>query len=97
MAATIPDIVVPYNDWLDLNTASGIAVGTAMIIKNKSQTSVRIQEGTTKPDANSTDGEVLTSMALDYAGARVKSNSLKIWVKSVKEKPLGKLTVQSDA
>ncbi len=36
MAATRPDIIVPLNTWTDLYATVGIAVGTNVIVTNKS-------------------------------------------------------------
>ena len=51
--ATRPDIVIETSEWVNLNTLSGIAVGTAMRIINKGSSTVYVAEGTQAPLDNS--------------------------------------------
>lgn len=59
MADTIPDVIVGNDAYVNLNTATSISVGTAMVISNKSPTEVLLQISPTQPSADSLDGEVL--------------------------------------
>lgn len=49
MADTLPDVQVPNTDWIDVFNATGIAVGTALTIQNKSSSEIIAFESATKP------------------------------------------------
>ena len=55
-ADTIPDIELTGVDYQDIYAATGITVGTSLIIQNKTTGKVWIQISATQPPANSTDG-----------------------------------------
>jgi hypothetical protein len=82
MAQTNPDITIPTEDFVSINTLSGIAVGTAMTITNKSSSYILLAEGT-KPAATSEDGVLVSPMSDTYAIADIPSGSLEIWAKSI--------------
>ena len=79
MTQTIPNISVDDTEWVDLNAASGIAVGHSMSIALQSSTWCRLYEGTTPPAIDSKDGVVLTDKRYPYNSPVVESGSLKIW------------------
>lgn len=82
MSDTISDVLVPTTSYVDLNTLSGIAAGTALVITNKSSSDVRLQISASQPSADSTDGEILypgpysTSTKILTAGENI------VWAKS---------------
>ena len=78
MAETIPDIIVPDDVFINLNTSSGIAAGTAMEINNKSLTWVYLIESASQPAADSTAGNVLSNYSDSYARAVIPSGALAI-------------------
>ncbi len=84
MSQTVPDISVS-GDWVNVNTATGIAVGAAILITNKSGITsagawVILAEGA-HPDAKSTSGTIIGDVNSQYAQATVPSGSLAIWAK----------------
>ena len=79
--AEIQDVPLA-DDWLDLNTYTGIAVGTAMNIQNDGAYHFRIQESSTEP-VSENEGFRVTTLGADYAAPTVRSGSLKIWVRCV--------------
>ena len=79
---TIPDILVDTSAWVDINTVSGIAVGTEMQIINKSIAWVTYFEGAVAPSVDSTDGTPSTSLYESDAKVTIKVGSLKIWAKA---------------
>ncbi len=92
MSQTIKD--VPVGDtWINLNTTTSIAVGTAMAILNKAPHWVLLAEGA-QPSADSTDGIPLRDMRSAYANSNIPSGSLTIWAKSLKAGKAGLLSVQ---
>lgn len=92
MAQTIADITIT-NTWQSLNTASGLVVGTAMIIQNKSTNWVVLAEGS-QPSVNDLDGVYITSLSHLEASKIAKAGSLEIWARTVENGDEAKLSVQ---
>ncbi len=92
MAQTIPDITITPAAWVDINTTSGIAVGSAFTITNKGGEAVYLYEGGTAPAVDSEDGEVLQPEGVRSTGT-VEVGSLKIWGRSANTKTC-RITVQ---
>lgn len=59
MADTKPDVILNGTEYQDLYAATGIAVGTKLILFNKSTSDVRVILSATKPANNSTDGIIM--------------------------------------
>lgn len=93
MAQTIADIPITPT-WQSLNTLSGIPVGAAMQINNKTITLVILAEGT-QPLADSTDGVPLTTYRDTKSGKVVPAGSLEIWARTDANVASGLITVQS--
>lgn len=81
MAQTLPDISIGQT-WVDVNTESGIAVGTAMLLTNKGNGEILVLEQTAAPSASDTIGVPVTNTDAPYATANALANSLKIWCKA---------------
>ena len=95
MPNTLPDVVVPFDDFISVNTESGIAVGTAITIQLKSTSWVRLVESDTKPDPSVTNiGVILSNLSSPYAIADITSGSGEIWAISTKDKQAASLNVQ---
>jgi len=85
-------IVSDVDDWVDLNTLSGAAVGAAIVIQNISACNAYMVDSTTKPVRN--DGIVLfTPNYEDLSIARIDSGSLKIWVRPAEQNKTIRLIV----
>ncbi len=95
MATTIPDILVDSETWVDLYTVTGIPVGEALNIVNKSVTWCKLYEGNTIPDLSITDGDLISNYSNNYATANILAGSLKIWALSSQEGRTLKLQVKS--
>lgn len=93
MAATLPDIPLT-EDWVNLNTESGFAVGLAFTIHNKTASEIRLAEGTTQPFAGSKDGIILQGFQEDHTRVDVLAGSLDIWARVSKPKTEGSVNVQ---
>jgi hypothetical protein len=50
--ATLENVRVPKNDWIDIYAATGIAVGTAIYIQNVGVADVYVTVSATKPALN---------------------------------------------
>lgn len=94
MAETLPDVLVDSTAWVDLNTATGIAVGTPMNIVNKSVTWCKLYESSTTPSLSVDGGDLISSYDKNYASANTKSGSLTIWALSTIEGRTLKLAIK---
>lgn len=54
MADTLPNITLDRDTWTNLYTASGLSVGTHLVIQNVGQTRILLHTGATAP--SDTDG-----------------------------------------
>jgi hypothetical protein len=81
MSATITDIEIG-GTWVDLNTVSGITVGSEFTIQNKRSSWVLLHESSTEPLAAEMSGVYLTDLSKSSGRCTVKSGSLKIWGKT---------------
>lgn len=84
--ATLPDIVLTSNVYVDVNTLTGIPVGTPMVINNKGSGSVLIQIRPTAPLNSSQDGVQLVGFGFFY----VDANEGRVWLKG----QAGRINVQ---
>lgn len=83
MPEYIPDLPIPSDEFVSINSLSGVAVGTAMTIQSKSALWVRLVESATKPLSTITDGVLMSSLYQNYAIATVKTSSLEVWAITV--------------
>lgn len=95
MAQTLPDILIPSDDWVSINTLTSTAIGTYLTISNKSTRKVVLNENTTKPTASSTDGIVISSFKGAEPSGVVPDGSLEVWAKGLGGP--AKLSVQSSS
>lgn len=79
MANSHEDLVVNASDWTDVYAATGIAVGTAVIVHNKDRNRLLIQIKATKPVADNNSGVMLDNMASSY----IDSGEAGLFVKAV--------------
>lgn len=75
MAASIPDVILSPNAWTDLNTASGIAVGAAMVFQNKTNGQVNLWLGASAP-SNLQDGFIVVGIE----PINISASEPKVWV-----------------
>ena len=95
MTDTIADVLVPTNEYVDLNVLSGIPAGTALIITNKSLDWGLLQIGLTKPLALSSDGEPICTLPDATAIKFIGAGEATVWARSTGTSPL-KLSVQDN-
>lgn len=74
MAASIQDIVLD-GTWKDVNTTTGIAVGTAVVIQNKSFKPMFVWLGATAPTAPDAGIFLQTGEML-----QIKAGEPKVWM-----------------
>lgn len=78
---SITNIQIPTT-WVDINTLSGVAVGTAMTLQNQSTHRIRLTESTSTP-TDSDLGKVILPLNIENNGsdATITAGSLKIWAR----------------
>ena len=77
MSDTLPDVPVSGSEYVDVYTLSGITVGTRIVIQNKTQFPIHIQETAAQPLAASTDGIVC-----DRLNSKIVISASGCWVKA---------------
>lgn len=92
MAQTIADITLDET-WQSLNTLTGLAVGTAMVINNKSNSTCLLSEGT-QPTVGSSQGVPITSWHHTESIKIIPVSSLEIWGRVPADTGTAKLSVQ---
>ncbi|MND43738.1 hypothetical protein D3C80_345360 [compost metagenome] len=75
--ATIPDVVLSGAAYQDLYAATGIVVGTAVTVQNKTSTVVYLQNIATSPTASSKNGIALQP----YTMVDVTGTIVGLWAK----------------
>lgn len=79
MALTRPDIIIPKGVWTNLYTASGIAVGTAVNIYNKSIFPCMLYVKETAPVQNNSGGIPLYGGGTSGSFAYVSAGEVGLW------------------
>lgn len=93
MANTRPDVKnIPSDSWVNLNTLSGISVGTAMSIQNKAQNVLLLFISPTQPTASSNDGIAVYDFPSELSVVEIDSGEDIVWAKS--RGGLGQVNVQ---
>lgn len=64
MAVTLPDITIQNTAYINVYTATGITVGTSVIVQNKGTFSVYLQTTATTPSADSENGVILSPLEI---------------------------------
>ena len=77
-----------------MNTLSGIAVGQALLVSNKTNSTYLIAEGT-QPAEGSTKGTISTAVSLSESVKAIPANSLEIWARVLGTVGTAKVSVQS--
>ena len=91
---TIPDITIPSNDYVSVNTLASVAEGTEIQIQLKGTFFVYLQESNTKPDAASTDGILMSTVYENASTVRIPVGSDEIWARCASEGRSTKLNVE---
>lgn len=82
MADTIADVTATAADYVSLNTLTSIAVGTALVITNKSNDYVYLQIAATKPAATSRAGELLAPLPSPAATKLLTAGGNALWARA---------------
>ncbi len=71
-----------FNEWLDLNSATGIEVGTPVSIHNHGEYHLWVQENETAPSYDH-DGFKIGAMGSNHSVENILNEPLRIWVRCV--------------
>ena len=66
MADSIDDILIPSSDWVDAYSLSGVTVGDAIVINNKSGIKLISKITDTKPDIDDFNGPEVYARSYYY-------------------------------
>ncbi|MCP3683205.1 MAG: hypothetical protein GY861_10995 [bacterium] len=80
-------------EWVDINTASGIAVGSDLTIQCTGTVWVRLQESSTTPSTEE-EGKLITNLSEANAEAQVINAPLRLWGRSTREGRTAQIAVQ---
>ena len=80
MANTINDIPLPYGTWVNAYSATGISVGTALVVQNKSSQAILMKITPSQPASNDTNGILLLP---SNPMANVPSGASGCWLASI--------------
>ncbi len=61
-AITLPDVILSNSAYIDIYAATGIPVGTSLIVQNKGSSGYYLQLKETQPSATNSDGNILAAM-----------------------------------
>jgi len=84
MSDTLPDIKVSNTTFSDVNTLTGLAVGTALVISNKSTSPILLQISATEPSPTSRNGEILSISPNSTSVKIVTAGENTVWAKSLR-------------
>lgn len=84
------EINTEINDWVSVNTLTGIVVGTRIKMQNKGSKHLLSMNSAIKPDINSFEGELITPIQGEEPSKIVTENSTEVWVRR-KESGSGQL------
>ena len=87
------NVDITPDTWVNVNTLTGISVGTEFRIQNDGVIWVRIQESSTQPTENK-EGKILTNLDKSSSSATITSGSETLWARSSIEGRSGSLAVQ---
>lgn len=86
MADTLPDFVVPADDWVSVESQTSLAAGTALIIQNKGWEGILLAINSVKPDADSIDGPQIYGAPNPLSTITVDAGENSVWLKSTTER-----------
>lgn len=95
MSQTIPDILVPSNEFVDINILANIIVGATFTILNKGNYNIVLQESVLQPSASSEDGVLITNVYSPHARADIRAGSIRVWARTLGTDVSCKINVQS--
>lgn len=82
MSELVPNIIVPVDEWLDLNTAAGVPIGYQMELINRGSFNILIEEAVTQPPLSSNGCAAITPIGGMLHFCTATTGSETIWVRS---------------
>ena len=96
MSATKPDIIIPSDQYVSLNSLASppIPVGTEFTIQCKSTSWCNLYEGSSPPASSVTDGVLITNLSYSEATKLIPAGSLEIFAICTNSGRTSKISVQ---
>ena len=93
--ATVINLTLPETgEWVDVNTLTGIPVGTDLALQCTGVNWLKLQESDTVP-ATLDQGNILTGVASTSSEAIVTNSPLRLWARSSSSNKTAELAVQA--
>lgn len=81
--ATLPDIIIPSEDWVSIHALTSQPIGTCIKVTLKSSSPVTLQETPTKPDQDTNDGLPLLNIGSSNCfSILIEEGSGEVWAKT---------------
>ena len=90
----IPDKNIDGSDWYSVNVLSGLPIGTPMSIQLKTNAMILLFESSTKPEAQSTNGVLVSNIFYKDSTKIITANSPEIWAKCANEYDVATINIQ---
>ncbi len=97
MTDTLTNIELQSGVWTDLNTATGISVGTAMLIQNLSDEKIKIVRKTTGTPTDADGFNWMASRNLADSWVAVDAGEPRVWANGTREAGSLLINVQDDS
>jgi len=83
MADTLPDFIVPPDDWVSVEDKTTLATGTALIIQNKGDEGILLAINSVKPAADDVNGPQVYGSPNPLSTITVDAGENTVWLKSL--------------
>lgn len=83
MSDTLPDNIIPFDDFVSAYTITAITVGTSILIHNKGSHPLLVVEAPTKPAADSKDGIPIYPNNSTTNPSTVTGTPTGVWLKTL--------------
>lgn len=93
--ATLDDLVVPSNEFIEVYTSTGATVGTELELQLKTTWPVIVQEVGVKPTNDSVKGRVMSVRESGINILSILSGSGTVWLRCAHEGSVAILSVES--
>lgn len=91
---TLQNIALTGDDWVSINSSASIPVGKPICVQLKTNYMILLQQSSTKPDANSKTGILLSNIFKNDSTKIISSECLEIWAKCANSGETSEINVQ---
>lgn len=94
MSDTLPDELIPFDDFVNVYAITPITVGSPVLITNKGSSTILVVEAAVKPVAGSTDGVPIYPNNSTTNPTTVTGTPTGIWLKTQSTNIKNKVNIQ---